>query len=138
MVRHHARLSNRDTMARKRRAKLCLDHPDIDAAARAGDIPVDNINELARAYANGALFSLAGLSAPSLAQFGPSAASLAYLQSYGFFVFLARNHGEKKLLELLDDYLRNRHLERAFRRTFRADLARLEERYGQELSAATR
>jgi hypothetical protein len=93
---------------------------------------------LARASADGRLFSLARLSAPSLGHLGPDAAHLAYLQSYGFFVFLARNHGEKKLLELLDDYLRRRHLERAFRRTFRADLPRLEARYAEELSVATR
>jgi hypothetical protein len=93
---------------------------------------------LTRASADGRLFSLAGLSAPSLGRLGPDAAHLAYLQSYGFFVFLARNYGEKKLPELLDDYLRNRYIERAFRRTFRADLTRLEARYAGELSVATR
>ena len=42
------------------------------------------------------------------------------------------------LLELVDDYLRTRHLERAFSRTFRADLPRLEARYAADLSNGTR
>lgn len=93
---------------------------------------------LSRASSSGALFSLADLSMPSLAHLPPGAARLAYLQSYGFFEYLARSHGEKKLGELLDDYLRNLQLDRAIRRTFRADLARLEARYAEDLSGASR
>jgi len=93
---------------------------------------------LSRASSAGALFSLADLSTPSLAHLPPDAAGLAYLQSYGFFEYLARSHGEKKLVELVDDYLRSLQLERAIRRTFRADLARLEQRYAEDLSGASR
>ena len=93
---------------------------------------------LSRASSSGTLFSLADLRSPSLAHLRPDAAQVAYLQSYGFFEYLARSHGEKKLLELLDDYLRNRHLDRAFQRTFRANLERLEERYAKELSGSAR
>ncbi len=52
MVRHHAQLSNAEIMDRHRRAKLCVDLPEIDAAAKSGEVPVDNINQLGRAYAN--------------------------------------------------------------------------------------
>lgn len=93
---------------------------------------------LLRASSAGALFSLADLSTPNLGHLQPDAARLAYLQSYAFFEYLARSHGEKKLRQLLDDYLRSLHLERAIRRTFRADLATLEERYARELSGRAR
>ena len=96
------------------------------------------LSVLSRASASGGLFALSELSAPTLADFPPEAAQLAYLQSYGFFEYLARSQGEQKLLELLDDYLRNRHLERAFRRTFRAELPRLEARFAEELSRSRR
>jgi hypothetical protein len=90
-------------------------------------------NILAQANSMGALFAFSELSSPSLAQLQPESAQLAYLQSYGFFEYLARTYGDQKLRELLDDYLRNLHLDRAFRRTFRADLPRLETRYAEDL-----
>ncbi len=93
---------------------------------------------LVQASSAGALFSLADLNTAALGHLQPEAARLAYLQSYGFFAYLARNQGEQKLRELIDDYLRGLHLGRAFRRTFRADLARLEVRYGEDLRSAAR
>ena len=93
---------------------------------------------LSRASSLGALFSLGDLAAPSLAHLSSDAAQLAYTQAYGFFAYLARAKGEDKLQELLADYLRSRELERAFRRTFRADLARLEARYAAQLGTRSR
>ena len=93
---------------------------------------------LSQASSRGALFAFSELDSPSLGHLPPESAQLAYLQSYGFFEYLARTQGEQKLLELLDDYLRSLHLDRAFRRTFRADLPRLEARYAEELGRSIR
>jgi len=91
---------------------------------------------LSRASESGRLYSLAQLSGPSFGRLGPREAGLAYLQSYAFFEFLARHHGERSLRELCDRYLRVGDLARAFRRTYRTDLPALEERFAAELRGA--
>lgn len=80
-----------------------------------------------------ALFTLSELSTPSLGHLPPAAARVAYLQSYAFVEFLVRRHGERRLRDLVDSYLRTRHLDRAVKRSYRADLARLEERFREDL-----
>ncbi|MCZ6782530.1 MAG: hypothetical protein O7G30_04385 [Proteobacteria bacterium] len=81
----------------------------------------------------GALFTMLQLSTTSFGHFGAPAARLAYLQSYAFVDFLARRKGERTLREVCDDLLRTGNLDRALRRTYRADLSRLEERFFAEL-----
>jgi hypothetical protein len=87
---------------------------------------------LAGAARAGRLFSLAELSAPSFAGFGPEGARLAYVESYAFLEYLARSHGERSLERLTSQLVDGRDLERAFRRAFGADLERLEQRFRAE------
>jgi len=81
----------------------------------------------------GALFSLGQLSTRSFTGFGPDAAALAYLQSYGMFEFLSRVSGERALRVLVEEIVRTRNLPRAFERAFRADLRELEAGFQAEL-----
>ncbi len=83
--------------------------------------------------AEGRLFSLADLSAPNFGHLGPNGARLAYLQSYAFMEYLARSHGERRLRDVVSEYVRSGDLHRAFRRTYRADLEQLEQRHLREL-----
>ena len=78
---------------------------------------------------NRGFFSLAQLSTPSFGHLGPGQAGRAYLQSYAFIEFLAREHGERRLREFCGDLLRTGNLARSLQRAFRADLARLEQRF---------
>jgi hypothetical protein len=89
---------------------------------------------LAGASQRGQLFALSALAAPSFAGLGPEAAQLAYLQSYAFFEHLARRYQERSLRQLCAELLRTGNLERSFSRTFRSDLAKLEERFAAELA----
>ena len=89
---------------------------------------------LHRASEQGALFSFEQLSAPNFAGFGPGSARIAYLESYGFIAYLAHHHSERRVRDWIREAVRSRDLDRATRRTFRADLARLEERYLRELA----
>ena len=82
----------------------------------------------------GALFSFQQLSSPSFAGFGPGAAQIAYLESYGFMAYLAHQHSERRVRDWIREVVRSQDLDRATRRTFRTDLARLEERYLKELA----
>lgn len=84
---------------------------------------------LAAASKQGHLFSLASLSSPSYGHLGPGAASLAYLQSYGFVSYLAKQHGESTLPRLVRELFSTKNLDRSVRRVFRADLATLEKRF---------
>ncbi len=93
---------------------------------------------LASAAQGGGLPSLAALSTSSFGHLGPERASLAYLQSYAFVSFLAREHGERRLRDLCREVLRTGHLERSVRKTFRADLARLETRFIEYLGGSAR
>ena len=81
-----------------------------------------------------ALFAFSALAAPSFAGLGPEAAQLAYLQSYAFFEHLARRYEERSLRRLCAELLRTGNLERSFSRTFRRDLAKLEEHFAAELA----
>jgi len=88
---------------------------------------------LAHYRSQGALFSLEQLSSPSFVGFGPEAAGLAYLQSYGMLSYLSHLDGERALRSLVEDLVRTRNLARAIRRAFRADLAELEAGFRAEL-----
>ena len=88
---------------------------------------------LAHFRREGALFSLAQLSAPSFVRFGPDAAGLAYLQSYGMLNYLSRVSGERALRSLVEEMVRTRNLARAIQRAFRANLAELEAGFQAEL-----
>ena len=88
---------------------------------------------LSSAKSNGALFSLASLSARSLGHLDQNAAYLAYLQSYGMVEFLANQRGERSLREFCDRLIRTRNLARALKHVYRANLETLEARFVAEL-----
>jgi len=90
-------------------------------------------NALANAVRQGALFSLADLSAPSFQAFAPKAAGLAYLQSYAFIDYLVQAHGERDLVQFNSAVIRSRSLERAARRAYRQDLESLERGFRRSL-----
>jgi len=77
----------------------------------------------------GGLIGFAQMSYPSFGHLGPNAAGLAYLQSYAFIEYLTRSHGEGVLERFCSSYLKSGDLERALKRTFRADLEQLERRF---------
>lgn len=77
-------------------------------------------------HSQGALFPLAQLSEPSFSGFGPAAAQLAYLQSYGMLEHLSRLSGERALRVFVEEIVRTRNLPRALERAFRANLPELE------------
>ena len=87
---------------------------------------------LSRVASQGGLFSLGQLSRPSLGYMGPDSARIAYLQSYAFFDFLARRHGERKIREVVSAYLRTGNLDRSFKRTYRDELDKLQLRFAQD------
>jgi len=84
---------------------------------------------LRRAAKQGALFSLAELSARSFGGFSPDAAGLAYLQSYGFIDYLVQTYGAGRLVQFWSAVVRSRSLERGSRRVYHEDLADLEKAY---------
>jgi hypothetical protein len=84
------------------------------------------LGALRNAHANGQLFAFSELSMPSFGRLSPSAARLAYLQSYGLMEFIVRRHGERTLREFSAELVRTRDLHRTLRRVFRADLGQLE------------
>lgn len=79
------------------------------------------------------LFTLAELSAPSFGRFAPPAASLAYLESYGFIDYLVQAHGERDLVRFWSAVVRSRSLERAARKVYGRDMAELEARFRRSL-----
>jgi len=81
---------------------------------------------LQRARDAGQLLAFQALAAPSFSRMSPSAARLAYLQSYGFIEYLVRRHGERSVRDLCLELVRTGNLERTLRRVFRKDLAALE------------
>jgi hypothetical protein len=83
----------------------------------------------------GSLFSLAQLSRQSFAGFDTGAAGAAYLQSYAFIEYLAAAHGERRIRDLVREYLRTGDLERSFRRTFRDSIGDLEARWKRQLAS---
>jgi hypothetical protein len=90
---------------------------------------------LTRAAKLGALFSLSDLSAHSFGGFAPDAATLAYLQSYGFIDYLVQSQGEHRLVQFWSAFVRSRSLERASRRAYSRDLGDLEKDYRRTLGA---
>lgn len=84
---------------------------------------------LAKLARQGQLYGLWQLSDASFVRMAGAAARLAYLQSYGFIEYLARRHGDDSVRRLCQTLLRKRSLERAFKLTYRAELADLEERF---------
>jgi len=81
---------------------------------------------LRRVAARGSLYSLSQLAVPSFQALSGEAAGLAYLQSYGFLDHLAQLRGERRLRDLVRHFVRSGDLERAFRRVYRGDIAKLE------------
>lgn len=81
---------------------------------------------LAKRHRDGQLFSLSDLSARSLGAFGPGAAQLAYLESYGFIDFLVQQRGERRLRDLCRRLIRTGNLDDSLRRIFRSDLGALQ------------
>jgi hypothetical protein len=76
---------------------------------------------------------LAELGSPSFATLGAESASLAYLESYAAVELLARTHGEDSLGRLLERIIRTGSIDRALRRTYRLELADLEQLLLEEL-----
>ena len=88
---------------------------------------------LSQASSLGLLFAFSDLTSGGLGHLQPESAQLAYLQSYAFMEYLARSHGERRLRDVVSEYVRSGDLHRAFRRTYRADLEQLEQRHLREL-----
>jgi hypothetical protein len=80
------------------------------------------------------LFSMEELSAPSFGHFGPEAAFIAYLQSYGMIEFLAHLRGEQSLREFCSELLRSKSVERSLKRVYRSDLDALTKQFIADLS----
>ena len=79
------------------------------------------------------LFALRDLDSPSFGHLGSDPARLAYLQSYAFIEYLTRFRGERSLRELCRDVIRGYDLNRAFQRTYRADLDELQASFAADL-----
>jgi hypothetical protein len=88
------------------------------------------------ASSNG-LYGLEAMSAPSFAGFDSRAARVAYLESYGFFEFLTRREDERRLRDLCRELQRTDDLDRAFRRSYRAEASELHAEYLSDLRSAT-
>ena len=88
---------------------------------------------LSRARHGGGLLPVSALLAPSFARFGPEAAQLAYLQSYGMVEHLSRRYGERRLRDFCLAVVRGRDVERALRGTYRIGLGELETGFVSEL-----
>lgn len=86
---------------------------------------------LANLVGDGSLYSIEQLSAPSFGRFPPRAAAVAYLQSYAFIDFLVRTQGERRLSEFIGSVVRSGDIERSLRKSYRADLGRLEQRFAE-------
>ena len=84
---------------------------------------------LANLAGNGSLYSFDQLSVPSFGRLPPRAATLAYLQSYAFIDYLVRTQGERRLSEFVGGVVRSGDIERSVRKSYRADLGRLEQRF---------
>jgi hypothetical protein len=89
---------------------------------------------LAEAHQRGLLFPMQALSTPSFGHFGPQAAHIAYLQSYGMIEFMAHLKGERALREFCAELLRLQSVERSLKRVYRADLDTLSKKFIADLS----
>jgi hypothetical protein len=88
---------------------------------------------LAEASRRGELMPLSSLVSPGFGRLDSARASVAYLRSYAAIDYLAARHGERSLKAFCDQLIRTRDLDRALRRAFRTDLARLEAELAREL-----
>ena len=88
---------------------------------------------LVRLHRSDSLYSLADLSGPTLAGFAPESARVAYLQSYAFIDYLARNYGEGDLVRFWSAVIQTRSQVRGARRAFRKDLEALEADFRRSL-----
>jgi hypothetical protein len=88
---------------------------------------------LAEASRRGAWIPAPALLQPSFAGFPPQSVGLAYLQSYASIDLLVRLGGERGLESFLHHLLRLRDPDRALRRVYRMDLAKMEETLRSEL-----
>lgn len=91
---------------------------------------------LAESLRDGQLFALSDLSSATLGALGPRAAHLAYLESYGFIDFLARQRGERRLRDLCRRLVRTGSLDDSLRRIFRSDLSGLEASFRDSLRSS--
>jgi uncharacterized protein (DUF2336 family) len=73
------------------------------------------------------------MATPSFSQLGPDGARLAYLESHALIDHLTRVHGERSLRDFVREIVRTGDIDRAARRTFRADLRGIESRFFGEL-----
>jgi len=94
------------------------------------------LSSLASRARAGELFTLAELSTGSFGHLGPEAASVAYLQSFGFFEYLTRVDGDRRLRDLCRAMARTADLERSFRRTYGKRPAKLEADYLEDLRSS--
>ena len=92
------------------------------------------LGHLQRAWNAGVLLPVEAISAPSFAGFGPEAARLAYLQSYGMIEYLARTFGENSLPRFIDAVMRSRRVDRAMDRIYRMTVQDLVDRFMAEFS----
>jgi len=97
-------------------------------------LPEPRYAYLRRRAQAGQLFSLAQMSQASFGQLGPNAAAAAYLQSYAFMDYLARQYGDNRIRNLVRELLRTGDLERSFRKVFRVPLPDLESRWKSQLA----
>ncbi len=94
------------------------------------------LSALAELARDGTLFQMSDLGFASFGRFGPQAARVAYLQSFGFFEFLDRNFGERRMRDLCKAVIRTADVDAGFRRTFREDVASLESMYFEDLRSS--
>jgi len=95
------------------------------------------VRALSGAARNGELFSLGELSTAALGHLGPTAAQLAYLQSYAFIDYLVRERGAKRLRDLCRRVSRTGDLSDSLRRIYRGELPRLEADFVRALRGST-
>ena len=88
----------------------------------AGELAV-----LRRALESGAWIPIESLSGTALGHLDGSSASLAYLEAFALIDHLVRLGGPKSLERLCEQIGRSGDIDRALRRTYRADLATLEQ-----------
>lgn len=107
-------------------------------AAGQRELPAAWRQQLAQWAAGGSLANLPELSARSFGRLGPDGARVAYLQSHAFIDYLVGLRGERALRDWVREIVRTGDIERATRRTFRRDLARLHEDHLAALAASAR
>lgn len=103
------------------------------AATGSPQLTPSQLTYLQRLARAGALYPLAQLSGPNFGDLGTNGASAAYLQSRAFITFLATQHGDRRVREMIRDVVRSGDIDRAFRRRFRASVGELEARWRRSL-----